>query len=423
MRLAKAGLIFSLALWLFGISNLPVSAAGLGVIPQALPNQPNRSWFVYTMSQGVTQEDAIVVNNHGEKPVTAVLEALDGTSTGSGGFTLVKDASFNQDLGKWIELQRTEVAVPAGGSVEVPFKVTVPSQAGPGEHSGGIVVSEKSVSSGGMQLKVRVGARMYITVPGPISRKITFQKVTHEFIDGKLHFKVQAKNASNVNLSPTVDIKLRGLIWGLGQSDKDNGTFLPNSTIMLDKTWNHSAPVLGWFRATITLHTLTTEQISEDGSKKSLPNLPFKYSYSFWVGGPLVALLAGIIILGWLIYRLFVYLLDRRKFATKTTVVTVGRNESIMHIAEKTGALPQSIIKFSRLKWPYALNPGDKLLVPNDRLTPDELYRKTQTEFMPAIWRYLISWQASLYHPAVHRKLSDKLIITKSRKQGARRRR
>jgi hypothetical protein len=58
-------------------------------------------------------------------------------------------------------------------------------------------------------------------------------------------------------------------------------------------------------------------------------------------------------------------------------------------------------VKFNRLVWPYAVNAGDHLMVPTRPLTPDELYQKSQGEFLPAIWQYLLSFRTSLYHPVV----------------------
>jgi len=376
-------------------------ARALGIIPKPLPNEPPRSWFVYTLRPSETQVDTIVVSNSSDKPVTAVIEPLDATNTSEGGFSLVADSTDNQDLGKWITLEKTEIQLPAGRSAEVSFKLAVPSDASPGQHSAGIAVYEKATQSGGIGLRIRVGARVYVTVPGKVTRKIAIQKASYVIKDGKLTFAIQAKNESNVNLEPALDIDMQGLFRKLHQVENELGTYLPNSAMKLTATWKRSAPKLGYYRVKLTLHTWSVDEIAVDGSKKTLPDITFSYSFGFWVGGKYIIWLAGLLLLLWLGYRLTSWLRDRIKFRTKVEAHTVQKGETIMHLSERTGVFPQAIVKFNRLVWPYAVNAGDRLMVPTRPLTVDEFYAKLEREQMPAIWWYLISPRPSLYHPRI----------------------
>lgn len=387
------------------------AAGGLGILPQPTSTEPSRSRFVYVLKPGEIQDDVVVVNNHSDKPMTVGIETLDAQNTTDGAFTLVTDSKENQDLGTWITPSSDTITIPAGASTEVSFRLVVPNDASVGEHSGAIAVYQKSGStSGGVGLKILIGARIYVTVPGIVTRKLTFDKVSHEFKDDKLLFHIQTTNQSNVNIEPALDIKLRGLFRTYTQVESRNGTYLPNKTLTLNPVWERRAPWFGYYRVNLILHTWSATEVGADGSKTELPDMTFSYSYGFWMGGIYFIILGALLLLAWLALRFTVWWKDRRKFRTKTDVYVVSQGETIMHISEKTGALPQHIVKFNRLVWPYSLNAKDKLMIPTRLLTGDELYQKYQTEFLPNFFSYLISWRSSLYHPS-SRQVSSRAAV------------
>ncbi len=395
------------------------AAGGIGIMPQPTPAEPSRSWFVYTLKPGEIKSDTAVINNNSEESIIVGVEGLDAINTSDGGFTLIESSAQNQDLGNWVKLSTNTIQVGAGKSANINFNLTVPDNASPGQHSGAIVIYEKTADSpNGVGLRIRIGARIYVTVPGKVVRKLTFQKVTHEIKDGKLIFHIQARNESNINIEPALDINLKGLFGTYHQVENSNGAFLPNSTITIDKTWAKHAPLMGYYRVNLVLHTWSIDEILSDGSKKTLPDMTFKYSFGFWIGGIYFALLAILLVIGWLVYRLLAFWKDRNKYRTKVEVYTIAKGETIIHISEKTGALPQLIVRFNRLVWPYALNVGDKLMIPIRPLTSDELYRKSETETMPSLVSYLLSFKSSLYHPRIttsgQPRLSARLSTSKT---------
>lgn len=386
--------------WLFAIPNVTQAAGGLGIMPKPIAGELNRSWFVYTLSPGESITDTVIINNHSDKPMNVAVESLDAANTTGGGFTLVKDMAANRDLGRWIGISSQVVRIAPNQSAEVGFKLTVPSDASVGQHSGAISVYEQvGTTLGQVGLKIRMGARVYVTVPGKVNRKLTFSKVEHKIEKGKLTFFVNAKNDSNINLEPALDIHLRGLFRNIVQSTNENGTYLPGSSLKLEIPWKKSAPKLGYYRVKLVFNTWTTDEVLADGTTKKLPNQTFVYQYSFWVGGRLLLILLAVLVLGWLGFRIAVYLLDKKKYRTKIDIYTVKPNEAIMHVAEAMNIFPQTITKFNRLTWPYTLNAGDKLMLPIGWLTSDELYQKQTTDPMPNFLSYLLSWQTSLYHP------------------------
>src|SRR5699024_7766773 len=79
--------------------------------------------------------------------VTFALLASDGVVGESGAFDLLPSDVEPTDTGAWIDIEE-EVALAAGESAVVPFTITVPEDALPGDHPGGIVASLSTAASG-----------------------------------------------------------------------------------------------------------------------------------------------------------------------------------------------------------------------------------------------------------------------------------
>lgn len=394
------------AIWMWGLivavwlTQIMLVSADLGILPRQNADEETRSWFVYTLNLGESREDVVVVNNHSEEAMTVVVEALDAVSTSDGGYSLVSSIDDNRDLGNWVELDKTELVIPALSSAEVGFKLTVPQTASVGEHNGGVVVyAKESASAGNLKIQTRVAARIYVTVPGVVERNITFQGATFEMKDGKSIFTIRAKNESNIKLEPALDISVKGLFVAGMQSEDAAGTFLAGSDMVIEREWIKGKPRFGYYFATVALHTWSVKQTLADGSVSNLPNETFTYRFGFWVGSVVWFWILLILILAWLVFRIWVYRNDRNKYLTKFTTHTAKANDTVVRLAEEHRTKPKYIIQLNSLLWPYAINAQDKLLIPKGRLTAEELSAKRAKSPLPSILIYLFSGRLSLYHP------------------------
>ncbi|HCL47449.1 TPA: hypothetical protein DHW58_00455, partial [Patescibacteria group bacterium] len=274
-----------LAAWWLPIFAL-AQTGGVGVIPKPVEGQPPRSWFVHTLRPGESTTDTLVINNNSPRTKSVVVEALDAVNTTEGGYTLVKTAADNREVGSWIKLEQTNLILAPNTSAEVPFTITVPGDTGPGQHSGGIVIYERAggQAGGNINFQIRVGARVYITVPGEITRKLSFDKVDYKIDKSGLTFNITAKNESNINIEPALDIKLQGIFGSRTEEMNENGTYLPGSVMNITKVWDRPAPKFGYYRIAVVAHTWTVDEVQLDGTVKKLPDERFEYKFSFWVG-------------------------------------------------------------------------------------------------------------------------------------------
>jgi len=397
----RSVLVAGLALALICLSH-PAALAqggGIGIIPKQPEDGEARSWFIYTLNAGESVSDTVTINNHSDQKKFIQIEALDGLTTLSGNYSLVENADANQDLGTWVKLDASRIYVAPHSSQEVDFIVTVPEHASVGEHAGGVVIYEINPLTSGVNIKARVGARMYVMVPGKVARNITFEDVSYSIKDNKLIFYIKAKNDSNVKLEPALDIILSGLFGRITQTEQDAGTYLAGRSIELTREWDRGAPHFGYYRVQFVFNTLSVEQVLADGTKTTLPSETFTHTISIWVGTVYLWWMLGILVLAWLIYRMSTYINDLRKYRTRIEVYTVGAHENLNKISEKTGIMVSVIIKFNHLKWPHRTKKGEQLLIPRGRLASHEVREKQLVERLPDFTKYLLSFRHTHYHP------------------------
>src|SRR3954467_4519168 len=103
-----------------------------------------RPYFYLSADPGTTVEDKVVVANKTGKPLTFRLYAADAYNTArDGGFAVKTMAETQRGVGAWARPDRSKVTVPAHGKVTVPFTITVPEGAEPGDHPGALVALDE----------------------------------------------------------------------------------------------------------------------------------------------------------------------------------------------------------------------------------------------------------------------------------------
>jgi len=131
----------------------PATAADWSVVPAANRFGSGRQQLHVTVNPGATVRDGIEVANTGAAPLRLSLRAADGLS--------------------WLRLDRSDVTVGPGRSVQVPFTVAPPEGARPGDYLGGIV-TRAGGQDVGLPIRLRVG--------GPLQPSLAVEDVN---IDGK----------------------------------------------------------------------------------------------------------------------------------------------------------------------------------------------------------------------------------------------
>jgi hypothetical protein len=264
-RVALSGLfalVFSaLALVVSAAPQAVAAPATFGVRPATAQAPDNRSAFTYSATPGAVVRDHVAVSNVATEPVTLRVYASDAFNTPDGGFDLLAAGREPVDVGKWSVLERGEVQIPARSTAIVPFTLTIPGNATPGDHTGGIVASLTTEAAGadGQRVAVeqRVGARIYLRVSGDLRPELIVEDLTADYAGalfgrGDTTVTYVVRNTGNVRLGGKQKVRVE-TPWAAGVDAPglaDLPELLPGNTFRVTATVPGLLPA-GWLDALV----------------------------------------------------------------------------------------------------------------------------------------------------------------------------
>lgn len=155
------------------------------VVPADESGPDGRRAVENDLDPGESVSDRFAVRNVSDVEVTFALTAADGFYTRNGRFDILPADQESVDSGTWITLP-DEVTVPAGETAIVPFELTVPDNAEPGDHAAGITASVLSVQTGddgaNVGVESRVGFRVTTRVTGELTPQPVIEAVTADYL-------------------------------------------------------------------------------------------------------------------------------------------------------------------------------------------------------------------------------------------------
>jgi len=248
-----------------------------------------RSWIELDLDPGAEAKEEAAVSNLSTQPVTFRITAADGYFTDTGRFNMLSSSEESVEAGTWIDAPES-VTVDPGATAIVPFTVTVPEDAEPGDHAAGIAASVLSVGSeaGGAAVGVesRIGFRVMTRVSGDVSPGVAVENVQSEYRlswnplrPGSVTVDAEVVNTGNVRLLLDGTVSAQGASAALIPEDAAAQELLPGDrravSVVLDDVWPlFSVPVE--FTVSPTVVTPSEEQIevapvSESSSVTAIP--------------------------------------------------------------------------------------------------------------------------------------------------------
>ena len=284
-------------------SVFPAPAAGA---KDKSPTAQDRPFFTLEGDPGTTLKDKVSVSNLSSAPMTFALYAADAYNTPrDGGFAVRGIDEKSTGTGSWVTLAKSSITIPARTRADIPFTVTVPEGASPGDHPGAIVALDTHTdpSAGNVAIGVRraVAARIYLKVSGPTLAALSVEHVTVSHgqplipgtDDSTATIRYTLVNRGNVSLTPRVGFTAKGL-FGRTLLDRKARTLplelLPGQSVQLTEKWA-SAPQFDRVSVRLTV-TSSRGDLSETASATFL-------AVPWLVVGVVLALLGGL--LAWLL--------------------------------------------------------------------------------------------------------------------------
>jgi hypothetical protein len=212
------------------------------VQPSSPGGPDGRTRLDYAVEPGTTVSDWVAVSNFSDRDATFRVYAADATTDyDTGAFTLVGADVPSTDLGSWVSVDSApsrcpeastgevdaacvaelgvEVKLGPGESANLPFTITVPHDAAPGDHAAGIVASFVSQTTGedgaAVRREDRVGTRAHLRVDGALNAAVGVSGVTSgytgtAFGTGTATVAFDVTNTGNVLLDAAPEVRLAG---------------------------------------------------------------------------------------------------------------------------------------------------------------------------------------------------------------------
>lgn len=272
-----------------------------------------RPTYAYAATPGGVFTDKLEVSNAGTTPLTLKVYAGDAFNPKGGGFDLLAAGHDSTDVGSWVSIAQPTVKVPARGKVLVPFRLTVPATATPGDHTGGIVAALTTVRTDAKGNRVaveqRVGARLYLRISGALAPALTVEGLTARFHPSLNPFgrstttlTYRVRNAGNVRLGARQTVSVSTLVGGdrVVPGLADLPEILPGNAVDVTTEVHSTLPAI-WLTSSVR-----AEPVAEPGDQH-LAMTATTREHGFWAVSwtllAVVAAVAALVTLGWRRHR------------------------------------------------------------------------------------------------------------------------
>ncbi|MFG1888813.1 WxL protein peptidoglycan domain-containing protein [Micromonospora sp. NPDC049051] len=284
----------------------PGPAATRWAVQPSGPDGPTgRNYFIYDLAPGATLTDHLGVTNLSDRPLTFQVYGTDAYTTADGAFALLPADRAATDVGSWIRFDRRAWTVAPGRRADIPFRLSVPANATPGDHAGGVIaaIAQARTTADGQQVRVdqRLAARVYLRVNGDVRPAVAVESVSVSYDNpinpaggGDAVVTYRVRNTGNVRVAGTGAVAVEGPFgWRLARTAPvDLPELLPGGAFTVTERVTGVPPAL-LLTAEIDLAPTTVDT--------ALP--PVRRAASTWAP-PWLLLAALAVLAGWLTVRL-----------------------------------------------------------------------------------------------------------------------
>ncbi len=202
------------AVLVFFSVNLPAygqGTAGVGIRPAIINER---------MDPGEVQQFTIHLTNLSGQDQTFYISKRDIVGVREGGVPIFAQPTSERtgyELSDWVTLDKTEVFIPAAGSENLNFLLTVPNSASPGSHFGGVIVSVEppEIRSSGASIGYEVANIISIRISGDANDSARIREFsTTQYIHGKteVEFVARIENEGNTLVTPTGPLEIYNMV-------------------------------------------------------------------------------------------------------------------------------------------------------------------------------------------------------------------
>lgn len=247
----------------------------------------DRENFAYTLDPAGTLKDALVVVNHGKKSLTLAVLAADGFTSDSGQLDLDTPDKKASGVGAWLKAKVGTVTVKPGASADVPFTITVPQNASPGDHVGGIITSlAQDDDSAGINVDRRLAIRVKVRVGGELAPALKVENLhvgysgsANPFAKGSSTVDYTIHNTGNAILTARQSASVSG---PFGSLEAVAGKIPDSPQLLPGESWKVSVPVDGVAPSLRLTGKVKVTALATDAAGTVAPLSPIEASSHGW---------------------------------------------------------------------------------------------------------------------------------------------
>jgi len=232
----------------------PSGAITWSEIPASATAPDSRTTYDYaTVQPGTTITDHVAVLNRSSASVAFTIYATDATgTTAANTLILMPPTQTPVDIGSWVSVDghagKLPVVIAGDKGVIEPFRISVPRNARPGDHTGAIFAAvtftARAKNGTVVSEEHRIGIPMYLRVAGPLTAGLSVEAVSvaapgtiSPLGSSATSVTYTVHNTGNVRLAGSSLVSVSGLFGAkLSTGSKPLPTVLPGDSVRITVT-------------------------------------------------------------------------------------------------------------------------------------------------------------------------------------------
>lgn len=341
--------------------------AGFGVMIPGEKEGTDRAGYYFKINPGDFIEDSITVFTTDDNEYNLLIYGADGRANPNGRIDYLTFEKEQFHIGKWVEPLEANIALSSKGNTKIPFKIVVPENAPPGDYAGAIAVTSipKDTDTEGrasLQSIVRTVVPIYISIPGEKIHSYEWSDFHYEYNKPYHTFYLNIENTGNSIIAIDITIEISDKNAQTVDIIKKSNLKLPQGESMAIPIKWEEKPFFGSFDVKATTEFAEFDITTGGNINPEVLTKTFSFDVTPW-GFILYAI--GILIL--IISTTISWSFHSWRIRKEAVNYTVQVNDTVDSLAKKYNFNWKLLIKINKLKPPYNLKPGSKILLPKSK--------------------------------------------------------
>ena len=345
----------------FPLSTLILVLIPLTVFAQSTFKKDPADRLNFEINPGATITHTIGVINTTDNPVDIELYPTDGIITESGGYSTLPKNGKQEHIGKWLVFKQAKFHLEGKEEKTAEFTITVPPGTTPGSYAGGLslepAVVRTELTATGAIVSTRIVIPLHVIVTGERVTSYKWNSFSHKF-DISHSFPFSFVNNGNTIIKITGDIALKSFSGETTYIPVGDITLLQKESASISVPWIEK-PFFGFYTATANLQFHEFDM----NAKKYIEIGRESKTVTFSII-PLGAIATVVLLIAILIVFIVFRKLAHKKYLKRCTTYQAVSGDSLTNIGKKNKVDWKKLAKINKMKPPYDLAPGQKILLP-----------------------------------------------------------